>query len=161
MDSITQAPTTQSRYESRSNKYAKLPISQRWMYVLSLHLSGRPLDEIAEKTGYAVSTIRQILSNQKVNELRQMLLQDTQRDFEALFGPIVNKLREMLDKPDQCAEAIKLWVSLHGRNGNTAASRQQPTINVTAEDVVFQILNTNRVNPPHLPPSSDRGAQDG
>lgn len=156
MDPITLAPPTQPRYESRSNKFARLPISQRWMYVLSLHLTGRPIDEIAKETGYAVGTIRQILSNQKVNEIRQMLLEDTQKEFEALFGPITNKIREMLDSKDQCVDAINLWIKMHGRNG--AAKPQAPVNNFTAEDIVFNILNNNnnnkQDNPPHIPPSS-------
>lgn len=151
---------------SRSNKLARLPISQKWMYVLSLHLSGRPIDEIAEKSGYAVQTVRQILSNDKVNEIRQMLLEDTQKEFEALFGPIVGKIRDMLDAKDTAVDAINLWIKMHGRGGKQASSTTNTT-NITAEDIVFNILNNNnnnkQDNPPQTPPSSvavGRGTRD-
>lgn len=121
------------------------------MYVLSLHLAGKTVDEIATATNYNPSTVRQILNNQKVNEIRQMLLDDTQKEFEALFGPIVGKIRDMLDTKDTAVDAINLWIKLHGRGGKQASSTN--TTNITAEDIVFNILNNNN-NPPQTPPSS-------
>lgn len=141
-EALTLAPTSQPRYESRSNKLAKLPISQRWMAVLSYHLAGLSIDQIAEKTGYAPGTVRVILNNPKVNEMRQLLLEETQKDFEALFDKITGKIREMLDSKDQVVDAINLWIRMHGRAG--AQKSAGPSIAVTAEDVVFNILNNPR-----------------
>lgn len=139
---ITLAPTNQGRYESRSNKLAKLPISQRWMTVLSYHLAGKSADQISNLTGYSVGTVRVILANPKVNEMRQLLLQSTQEEFEALFDKITNKIREMLDEKDSVVDAIKLWIQMHGRGNNNNKQTTTTTINnVTAEDIVFNILN--------------------
>lgn len=163
MDALTLPPTDHPRYESRSNKLRKLPVSQRWMAVLSYHLAGKHIDEISALTGYTVGTIRVILANERVNELRQLLLQSTQQEFEALFGTITNKIREMLDNKDQCVDAINLWIKMHGRNG--ANKQAAPVNNFTAEDIVFNILNnnnnSNKGNPPQPPPSLvDRGTRD-
>jgi hypothetical protein len=146
MESLSLSPTSQSKYESRANKLAKLPISHKWMAVLSYHLSGKSTDWIAEQLNYHPNTVRIILNNEKVIQVRQMLLQETQKEFEALFSEGVKVIREFLDgdNKDEKKTGVELWIKMHGRptNGNNGNNDGKGTvINLTAEDVVFQILN--------------------
>jgi predicted transcriptional regulator len=149
--------STESRYESRANKLAKLPVNQRWMTVLSYHLAGKTAAQIAKLMGYSPQTVRVILANKRVNEMRQLLLQSTQEEFEALFATVTDKIRQMLGNKDTVAEGIRLWTRLAGRREKVEGA----TINnnITAEDVVFQMLNNTGTLPPHS--SSPRKKEGG
>lgn len=138
---LTLAPTTQPRYESKSNKLAKLPVSQEWMVVLSYHLAGKSNRWIAEKMNLNTMTVSRILNNPKINEVRQTLLAETQKEFESLFTKVTDKIRTMLDNEDTAADGIKLWTKLHGPIISKADN--EAALNLSAEDIVVQILNGN------------------
>lgn len=120
------------------------PLPHRYYYVLALHLKGSTLEEISELSGYAVSTIQAILRSKDVIAVRQQILATTQAEFEALFDSVVEVIRDTLKygDTDQKLQAAEKWLKAHGKY----QSNQGPTINLTAEDVVFQILNQKVVN---------------
>jgi len=115
------------------------PIPHRYYFVLSLHLAGKTTDEISELTSYTPQTIYGILAKEEVIAVRQQLLRATSDEFEALFGQIVDKVRELLQSTDDgtVLRAIEIWMKAHGKYTPTSTGG----MNITAEDVVVQILN--------------------
>ncbi len=119
------------------------PVLPRWQFVISLHLSGKTANEISELSGYTTTTIYSILSHPDSIQLRQQILNGTSQEFEALFEKVVSVIKESLTSPDERVrlEAAEKWLKAHGKY------QQQPVqqnLNITAEDVVIQILNENK-----------------
>lgn len=109
-----------------------------WYYVLSLHLSGKTADEISELTDYSRGWIYRILKDPQVVAVRQQLLAGISDEFEALYADVVQTIRDGLTSPDIKIrlESADKWLKAHGKyKGETQH------ITVTAEDVVFNILN--------------------
>lgn len=141
MDALTVSGTPdayQGRRHLKRNDYE--PIPSRYMAVLSHHLSGRTVAQISELTGYKTPTIYKILSDKRVSQMRQMLLNHTQLEFEALYPKVVDALREALDSSDTSMKlkASDQWLHASGKYKGDGAGTQ---VNITAEDVVFNILN--------------------
>lgn len=142
MDSIL-VSSTPDRYNARRHLKLndKTPIPLKYHKVLSLHLSGKPVHVICEETGYKESTVYSILKDERVTQIRQQLLNHTQIEFEALYGRVVDTLRDDLfsEQPDRQQKARDQWFRASGKYSKDTG--EGTTINLTAEDVVFQILN--------------------
>jgi len=151
MNCITQSPTCGDRFNQARVPTRKEvnPVSHRYRMVLDLHLSGHKVNEIQELTGYAESTIYDILSKDEVVALRQQIMNVYDKEFEMLFPQVIQSIRLGLnpsqDLKDQLS-AAKLWLKAHGKGG-VKVEKGGDTYNLTAEDVVFQILNGNYVGP--------------
>lgn len=137
--------STPDHYQAR--RHLKLtdrnPIPLRYSKVLALHLAGKPVigeGGICEETGYAPATVYRILSDDRVVQIRQQLLAHTQTEFEALYPAVVASLRKdiLSGQPDRENRARDQWLRAAGKYSQDNKPSQ---INVTAEDVVFQILN--------------------
>jgi len=117
-------------------------IPHRYYFVLSLHLAGKTLEEISELSGYQPNTICAILAKEEVIAVRQQLLRATSDEFEALFSEVVGVIRDCLKSKDERVqlEAAEKWFKAHGKYTPTSAGG----LNITAEDVVVQILNQNK-----------------
>jgi hypothetical protein len=63
------------------------------------------------------------------------------QEFEALFPDVIQAVREGLVSDDMShrLDAAKTWLKAHGKFSGDAKQVQQ--INLTAEDIVFNILN--------------------
>jgi hypothetical protein len=133
---------TPDRYNQR--RHLKLtdntPIPLKYHNVLALHLAGKKVQEISEMTGYKLPTIYKILKDERVCQIRQQLLAVTQTEFEALYGRVVDTLRGDLfsGTPEREHKAREQWLRASGKYKSES---DKQVINVTAEDVVFQILN--------------------
>lgn len=127
------------RRKPKKNNYEPIPV--RWKVVLDLHLSGLTQEQIEEQTGYCLASIRRILNDPRVQELRQQMFRYYDLEFEALYKNVVNTVRENLqcDDPKVRNDAAKIWLKAHGKYQPT----EQRTVetNISAEKVVFQILN--------------------
>ena len=151
MNCLTQSPTCGDRFNQARIPTRKEvnPVSHRYRMVLDLHLSGHKVNEIQELTGYAESTIYDILSKDEVVALRQQIMNVYDKEFEMLFPQVIQSIRLGLnpsqDLKDQLS-AAKLWLKAHGKGG-VKVEKGGDTYNLTAEDVVFQILNGNYVSP--------------
>jgi len=112
----------------------------RWKHVLHLHLSGRTVQEIKELTSYSVPMIYRILGDNRILSLRQQILEVTQKEFEALFADVVDVIRTSLASDDERIrlEGTNQWLKAHGKFREGGGSL---TVNITAEDVVQNILN--------------------
>jgi len=121
---------------------ANSPVPLRWMNVLHLHLRGKKDKEIAEEMGYTPNSIYRILHHPNIQYVRQQLLAATNQEFEALLSKVTDTLREEMDNADSKIrlDAIGQWAKLYGKVTGKDDGQKQ-TFNVTAEDVVFQILN--------------------
>lgn len=146
MDSILLSKTP-DRYQGR--RHFKLtdhrPIPHRYYQVLALHLAGKPCREICSLTGYKDSTIYAILADPRVIQIRQNLLEKTQEEFEALFPRVVDTLREDLfsGDPDREHKSREQWFKASGKfKGEEKGG--QTNFNLTAEDIVIQILNQGK-----------------
>lgn len=143
MDSIL-GSSTPDRYQARRHLKLtdKTPIPLRYHKVLSLHLAGKRVQDICEETGYKSPTVYKILADERVCQIRQQLLEHTQTEFEALYPAVVHSLRKDLlsEQPDRENRARDQWLRASGKYQSEKTTQN---INVTAEDVVFQILNQN------------------
>jgi len=136
--------TQPDRYAVRRHlrRDEKAPVSHRHQYVLALHLAGKKVGEIEQITKYRPATIYAILSSPNVLALRQQLLHHTSKEFEALFPQVVDAIREALQSPDLkiALEGSDKWLKAHGKYAKSEGTQVQ----ITAEDVVFNILNQNQ-----------------
>jgi hypothetical protein len=122
---------------------ANNPIPLKWHTVLALHLSGKKDKEIALETGYTANSVWRILNHKDVQYVRQQLLANTQKEFEAQFVKVVDNVNKGLDDPDAKIRAIyiNMWLKAHGKFANESKGNGQ--VNITAEDVVLNMLNGN------------------
>jgi len=137
MDSLTLNNNTQHLIKRAPSAYTVVP--HRWRVVLDLHLAGHSKEAISKATGYTVNSIYRILNHKDVQLVRQQLMESTQQEFEALFSKVVTTVRTALDDPDPKVGlmATAQWLKASGKG----SERGNTTINVTAEDVVMQMLN--------------------
>lgn len=142
MESLLQS-TTPDRYQMMRKLTRKEtdPVSHRWQYVLALHLAGKKVSEIEQLTGYKPPTIYRILSEPNTVALRQQLLNHVSKEFEALFPQVVDTIRDALRSPDLkiALEGADKWLKAHGKY----AKSEGTTVQLTAEDIVVNILNNN------------------
>lgn len=113
-------------------------ISHKHYEVLALHLSGSTTKEISAITSLTPVSIYRILKSEDIVALRQQILAGIGDEFEVLFADVVNTIRELLNSSKESIrlEACEKWLKAHNKYGQS-----KNTIQVTAEDVVFQILN--------------------
>jgi hypothetical protein len=133
----SQAEAPQQKVTRRT--YSK--VRPRHRYVLELHLAGKKVKEIQNLTGYANSTIYNILASPEVASLRQQIMKVYDLEFEALYSKVIEAIEDGLDEEDiwMRLQAAKLWLKAHGKG---SALQPPPTaqFNITAEDVVVQLL---------------------
>ena len=138
---LTSSPTSGDRYLQRRHLKRNdfEPIPSKYMAVLSHHLAGRTVVQISELTGYKTPSIYKILSDKRVTQIRQQLLNHTQQEFEALYPKVVEVLRISLDSSDSSVKlkATDQWLHASGKYKGESTTQ----VNITAEDVVFNILN--------------------
>lgn len=142
MDALTvsSVPSTfQQRRRLKRNDYE--PIPSKYMAVLAHHLSGKTVRMICDLTGYKSPTIYKILSDERVVQIRQQLMKVTESEFEALYANVVQVIRSGLTDADMdiALRSADMWLKAHGKYKST-----QTVQNITAEDVVIQILNQAR-----------------
>lgn len=144
MESILTSKTPDRYQGARHLKLTdNTPVPLKYHKVLGLHLAGKTVKTICEETGYKESTIYSILKDERVCQIRQQLLNHTQTEFEALYPLVVDSIRKDLlsQQPERENRARDQWLRASGKY---QADHTTQNITVTAEDVVFQILN----NPP-------------
>lgn len=129
-----------SRHIKRSEVNPVLP---RWQFVISLHLSGKSAQEISELSGYSTTTIYSILSHPDSIQLRQQIMNGTSQEFEALFEKVVEVIKTSLKSDDERIrlEAAEKWLKAHGKYQPTQTA---PQMQITAEDIVINILNQSK-----------------
>ena len=126
----------------------------RHRMVLELHMAGHSINEtvgdkpsICELSGYTVPSVYRILASKEVNGLRQQIMRVYDQEFESIFPDIIQVVKDGIKPQEEIKDrmtAAKLWLKAHGRSngsGSGSGSGSNSVINVTAEDVVFQILN--------------------
>jgi hypothetical protein len=140
-NSILVSDTGQGVYQVKRKRDKVRPVSARWKFVLSLHLSGAKAEEIRSITGYSLVSISKILNHPGVVFLRQQIMSDLDKEFEAQYRKVVAAVDSSLEpgKPDVIKlQGAKLWGDYHKKFQKVEVNQ---TLNVTAEDVVFQIMN--------------------
>lgn len=133
------AGTIDRRYRKDDSE----PLSPRHWQVVCLSLAGKSTEEVADLTGYSKYQIRWILRQEKAQEMRQVLMQDYEDEFKALMPKTIGAIRRALDSEDLEAQLEGAKLQLKYTKGLETKGSGNPTIvnNITAEDVVFQILN--------------------
>lgn len=133
-------PDQTYRFHRPTTLKDRQPVPLRWRTVLALHLSGKKPKEVMEATGYSSAMYYRILRHPLVEGMRQQLLADTQRDFEALYPKVVENLRQQLDEVDPKIqlEAQNQWFRASGK---FAPKKEEAGGQVTAEALVQQLLN--------------------
>jgi predicted transcriptional regulator len=123
------------------NAPRKIPL--RWHYIVALHMAGRSVRTIAQETGLGEQAVRRILAHPDTQYIRQQLLASLDQEFEALWGKVINNLREQLDHEDQQIRlaAQNQWLKASGRYQQLV--KQKLADAISAEDIVINILNGN------------------
>lgn len=117
------------------------PVLPRHRFVLELHLAGRSVSEICELSSYSPAMVYRILESEDVISLRQQIMSFYDQEFETLFPDVIQAVKDGLLSEDMShrLDAAKTWLKAHGKfSGDT---KQVQQINLTAEDIVFNILN--------------------
>lgn len=141
-NTLTQSAEADSRLQTKTQRSRKgvrgMPL--RWYEIVSLHLAGRTHKEIAAATGYSEQGVQKVLRDERTQHIRQLLMEDTQREFDALWSTVVNNLREQLTsmEPNIQLAAQNQWLRASGK---MQPKQAQITNQITAEDIVIQILN--------------------
>lgn len=145
MDALT---TNNQRHITKFAPNACEPVPLRWKVILDYHLAGKKIKEIALLTGYTINSIYRILNHPNVQYVRQQLLNSTQQEFEALFARIVDSVRDDFDSldPERISDARKDWIKAHGKIFNPDLGKQVINNNITAEDVVLNLLQGQNIN---------------
>lgn len=140
MDALTQNQQPHMIKHTASKMYNPIPL--RWRVVLDYHLAGHKKEEIALITGYSVNSVYRILNHQDVVQVRQQLMEHTQKEFEALQAKVVDSIRDDLDSADpaRISDARKDWLRAHGK------VKENKSNEFTAENMVVQMLNGDVVN---------------
>lgn len=144
MSTMLMSGSNQLKFHRRKKKNDVVPIPSRWRYVLELHLSGRSVSEIEEITGYASPTIYKIISDPKMVAEKQQIMRYYDSEFESLYHKVIDSVRNGLDSeevPDQL-NASKIWLKAHGKMQPDVVKSSET--NLSAEKIVFQILNQAR-----------------
>jgi hypothetical protein len=117
-------------------------VATKWKYVLSLHLAGKNPKQISKETGYSTGHIAGILKDPDILKLREDLLYTTSQEFEILFEKVVDAISRGLQSKDEriALEAAQLWLKSHGK---FIDETRPPQFQISAEDVVIQLLNQN------------------
>ncbi len=137
----TNAITVSPGYEGRNRPVRKSdyePLPLRWKVVLDYRLAGVKVPEICKRTGYSPSFVYRILNDERALQAKQFLLAQTQEEFSTLFEKVVDVVKDALEDPEKRLEAAALWLKANGKMSKDSSS---VTVQVTAEDVVMQILN--------------------
>lgn len=125
---------------AKQNKPRTLSFRQREVIELSLTL---PPPEVAELTGYSLSGVHRILNTDEAIAHKQQIFDLYDDTFKALYPKAIEAIKKGLESSDEKVKlsAAQVWLKAHGKfvpdNGNGDT-------NITAEQVVVQILNEAR-----------------
>lgn len=127
--------TTTDRSSVRDAKMA-----HRDYKILAMHLAGYKQKDIAEQLGLGIVTVSRVLNSDRVLRLRQQILQTYELEFELQMPGVLELLRTKMDSEDEAVQlrAIDMYLKMFGKY---KPKDQSATLNLTAEDVVFNILN--------------------
>lgn len=116
-------------------------IPHRWYIVMVLHLKGAPHAQIAEVTGYNPTTISIIIHHPRMVAVRQQLMRELNDDFEAQYFKVIDRINDALNNqdPNVYLKGADMWLKAHGKYDHSKQANNQ-VVNITAEDVVMQIL---------------------
>jgi len=134
------ALTLSSTYSDPGRKVKRSdyePLPLKWKVVLDYRLSGKRVPEICRLTGYSPPTVYHILNHERTLLAKQFLLEQTQEEFSCLFEKVTKVIEEKLGDPEKQLEAASLWLKANGKFKDTGKLQ----VNVSAEDIVMQILN--------------------
>ena len=122
----------------------------KWRWVLELTLSGHTRDEVLELTNLSTATYYRILADERIRAIKQQMLIGLDARFEALYSKVVDAIEDGLDPGNDKRlrlMAARMYLNEMGRGHSAKKGKEGDTYNITAEDVVFQILNGNADNP--------------
>lgn len=115
----------------------KRALTLRERQILALHLEGASGTEIAKRLGIPLANVYKTLARREVQEARSEALRQLDREFEALYGKVINTLREALESEDPRIrlEATNQWFKASGKYREGGFQ-----ISVSAEDIIMQVL---------------------
>lgn len=115
-----------------------LKLTLRHRYVVELHLCGHTAESISEITNYSMGRVYEILHSDAAVHHKQEMMKAYDDEFQALYQKTISAVRSGLDAldPDTKLKAAQIWLKAHGK----FESKQQTVVNVTAEDVVLQLI---------------------
>lgn len=127
------------RVPQRGPKDSNGMVWARHQFVIGLACSGYSPEEISELSGYGVGTIYQILRSDEAKSQLKQLMSVYDDQFKRLYPKVVQSIGDGLDYPDPDVrhKNAALWLKYN------KGVEKTPNINISAEDVVMNILNQN------------------
>jgi len=144
---VSSAPDTYEQNRGVRPKGSDHKVSLRWRMVIELRLAGHMpakvlpgKDSIQNITGYGPQTICNILRTDEAVEVKQQLMKEYEVEFESLYAEVIEAVRLSLQSKSLAdkREGAKIYLKEFGKGAQV--QKGEGGINVTAEDVVFNIL---------------------
>ena len=123
----------------RAQRAGRKYVPHRWYEVLAMHLSGRRPAEIMALTGYSQAAYYRILASPDVVALRQQMLEDMSKDFEALWPRVIDNIRDQLLSTDEKVQ-LAAQQQFFKATGRFANGKEEEVDKTSASDVVKQLL---------------------
>ena len=123
----------------RASRVSRKGVPHKWYEVLAMHLAGRRPAEIQALTGYSSAAYYRILASPDVIALRQQMLEDVSKDFEALWPKVINNIREQLDSIDEKTQ-LAAQQQFFKATGRFAPVTTENGDKASASDIVKQLL---------------------
>lgn len=118
-------------------------VSTKWRAILSLEIQGVPKNEIAQRVGMSAGGVSNITLDPRYIEFRDAYLASIDGEFFAMKPLAFEALRKglMSGDEDTALKAADMW--FRGGSFGGFSKRDEPPKNLTAEDVVRQLLQVN------------------
>jgi len=144
---VSNVPETYEQNRGVRPRGSDHKVSLRWRMVIELRLAGHMptkvlpgRDSIQNITGYSPQTISNILRTDEAKEVKQQLMIEYEIEFESLYADVIEAVRLSLQSTSLSdkREGAKIWIKEFGKGAQV--QKGEGGINVTAEDVVFNLL---------------------
>jgi hypothetical protein len=144
MMAVLQSSSLDNFSKQRKTKFvegkAASRLSLRDRQIIELHLCGKRARQISEICGVGVVTVYRVLASEEGISHKQQIMQYYDNRFEVLYGDVIDTIEDGLLSEDMTIrlQAADKWLKAHGKFAPKVSDSQ---VNITAEDIVFNILN--------------------
>lgn len=113
--------------------------------IIAMYASGLKVGEIAQQVGYTPVRVSQILGDPLARRTMEIMFEDLDRDFQAMYTDVLQVIRDGLQDKDINVrlQAAEKWLKAHGKAGGTSRAEESDK-SLTAEDIIAKLLEQHR-----------------